>query len=189
MISNDDDIYRWITNQWAIFRTKYNNGQYPDYCFQKRASKIWFGCSVKCPTQWTESVREDIVAVLWSKLLCNAMYCKALQCNAMCGSAILFKCNAALHNFPVQCGTMWPDFLCHGCLRQFPSPRPQELTANQNVPKCAINMSKRTKKHKHLRYTQIYKLSSILNLPNLPSEYVLLLFFLHLTNSQTNNHV
>ena len=148
-----------------------------------------FGLVAPSSVQLSEQSLWGQVAVLWSKLLCNAMYCKALQCNAMCGSAILFQCNAALHNIPVQCGTMWPDFLCHGCLRQFPSPRPQELTANQNVPKCAINMSKRTKKHKYLRYTQIYKLSSILNLPNLPSEYVLLLFFLHLTNSQTNNHV
>ena len=130
---------------------------------------------------------------------CNVLQSIAMQCNVwQCHSFQVQCCTAQFssamrHNFPVQCGTMWPDFLCHGCLRQFPSPRPQELTANQNVPKCAINMSKRTKKHKYLRYTQIYKLSSILNLPNLTSEYVLLLFFLHLTNSQTNkptdNHV
>ena len=133
-----------------------------------------------------EDMVEQIVMQcnVWQRVaMCGSVWqCVAMQCNMWQCHSFPVQCRTA--QFPVQCRTMWPDFLCHGCLRQFPSLRHQELTKNQNVPKCAINMSKRTKKQKHLPKFSNW-VSSILNSPNPTPETFpyCCCFLLYLTNN------
>ena len=114
-------------------------------------------------------VCEDMVAVLWSKLLCNAMYCKALQCIAMCDSAILFQCNASLHNFLVQCCTAQFSSAMRHNVTRLPLPRVPQAVPQPQAP-GAHGEPERTKVcHKYVKTYQKAQISTVY--PNLQIEF------------------